>query len=79
MKSYDELFDNLYNPHLEVVHFVYPIIEDIPDIQSEFAEKLQKDDEKTEKKETKSKIESTEIEPIFTIKDITPKKPFWRK
>lgn len=79
MKTFEELFENPFNPHLEIIHFVNPIIEKQPEIEIKFAENLQKQTEKPEEKTIESKIESKELEPIFTVKDITPKKHLWRK
>lgn len=75
MKTYEELFDNQFNPHLEIIHFVPIIIENQPEIETEFAENMQKQDEKP----IETKIESTALEPVFSVRDITPKKHFWRK
>lgn len=79
MKSYEEIFENQFNPHLEIMHFIYPVEEKETEIQPEFVEKSQIQDEKPVEKPTESKIEITALEPVFPIKNITPKKHFWRK
>ena len=44
-KTFEELFENPFNPHLEIIHFVKPIIEKQPEIEIEFTENLQKQTE----------------------------------
>ena len=88
IKTFDELFDNPFNPKVEVAHINYidVISESNTDIQPVFAENSQKSPENQEIKETFEKIdseskheESVSLTPVFTVKDITPRKSLFRR
>lgn len=79
MKTFEELFENPFNPHLEIIHFDFSILDRTVEIHPKFEKNMQIQIEKTEEETDESKIEIKDLEPIFTVKDITPKKTFWRK
>lgn len=83
IQSFDNLYDNPFNPHLEVVHFEYPIQEEIEEIEPETVENMQKQEEYKETKQEVSEIKEEEksvsLAPVYPIKDITPKKSLFRR
>lgn len=88
IKTFDELFDNPFNPKVEVAHINYIdiISESNTDIQPDFTENLQKSPEYQDIKDnlkitdSESKHEeSVSLTPVYTVKDITPRKSLFRR
>lgn len=85
IQSYENLYDNPYNPHLEIVHFEYPVLNIKNEIQTEFAENSQTNEQKEIKTPEQSEIpdkeeiQSVSLTPVYTVKDITPKKSLFRR